>query len=114
MDDDATAAQLVERGEGLGRNRRINGVGPERDDDLDVLRMREHRGAQREGIERRGGIGNERVVEPIVVQCTRITFQEERIDRSIRDGVQIIGLVGKADADEFRSHGSSLVFLSVG
>ncbi|MNL15032.1 hypothetical protein D3C87_1359970 [compost metagenome] len=50
---DTSTTQLIERRERLGRNCGINRVRPQGDDDLDVFRVREHRGAQREGIERR-------------------------------------------------------------
>ncbi|MNI00320.1 hypothetical protein D3C73_531160 [compost metagenome] len=51
VDDDATTTQLIERGERLGRNCRVDGVGSECHDDLDVLRMRKHRRTKRERIE---------------------------------------------------------------
>lgn len=83
VDNDASAAQLIQGCERFGRDRRIDGVGAERDDDLDVLRVRENRGAERERIERRGGVGEQGIVEPVIIEGAGIALQEKRIHRRV-------------------------------
>lgn len=106
VDNNSALAELVKSSQGLGGNSRVDGVGAESDDNLDLLGHSEDSSANGEGVEGGGVVRDESVVELMIIQRPGIADEVLGVDASTGNGVQLRRGVGEGHADKLgrRSH----------
>ncbi len=100
----ASTAELVEGGQLFGRDRRVDGVGPQRDDRPEPLgELCDGRG-EGERVLEGGVVGHQCVVEAAVLQGPRVTPEEGHINGRETEPVELVGRIDVYAADEFDGH----------